>query len=118
MDTIGNLIKDRNIILKGGDIISKGGGFTQVPNFILVSKKVSVGAKLTYAMLLKYAWQDDYCFPGQERLAEDIGVGKRSVVTFIKELQEADYISVQRRGQGKSNLYELNLKPRGKTSKK
>ena len=112
MELIGNLIKDRNIVLKGGDIISTGGGFTQVPNFILVSKKVSVGAKLTYAMLLKYAWQDDYCFPGQERLAEDMGVAKRSIVTFIQELQKAGYVNVQRRGQGKSNLYELNLKPR------
>lgn len=112
METIGNLIKDRNIVLKGGDIISNGGGFTQVPNFILVSEKVSVGAKLTYAMLLKYAWQDDYCFPGQEKLAEDMGVGKRSVVRWIKELEEADFLSVQRRGLGKSNLYELNLTAR------
>ncbi len=118
MQMIGQLIKDRNIIISGGDIISGGGGFTQVPNFILVSKKVSVGAKLTYAMLLKYAWQDDYCFPGQERLAEDIGVTKRSVVTFTKELEKANFIKVKRRGQGKSNLYELNLKPRGKPTKR
>ena len=60
---IGAILKERNIVLKGGDIISTGGGFTQVPNFILVSQKISVGAKLTYAMLLKYAWQNDYCFP-------------------------------------------------------
>lgn len=118
MESIGNIIKDRNIVLKGGDIISTGGGFTQVPNFILVSKRVSVGAKLAYAMLLKYAWQDDYCFPGQERLAEDIGVGKRSIVTFIKELQKVGYVNVQRRGQGKSNIYELNLKPVKQQSKK
>lgn len=109
---IGQLLKDRNITLKGGDVISNGGGFTQVPNFILVSRKVSVGAKLTYAMLLKYAWQDDYCFPGQARLADDLGVAQRSVVKFIKELQEADFISVKRRGQGMSNLYELNLSMR------
>ena len=118
MEAIGQLIKDRNIIIQGGDIISSGGGFTQVPNFILVSKKVSVGAKLTYAMLLKYAWQDDYCFPGQERLADDIGVTKRSVVTFIKELEGAGFIKVQRRGQGRPNQYTLNLKPRAKGQKR
>lgn len=114
--SIGQLLKDRNIILKGGDIISNGGGFTQVPNFILVSKKVSVGAKLTYAMLLKYAWQDDYCFPGQDRLADDMGVGKRSIVRWIKELEENSFLKVSRRGQGKSNLYELNLKAKSKRS--
>lgn len=109
MDTIENLLKDRNIILKGGDIISTGGGFTQVPNFILVSKKVSVGAKLTYAMLLKYAWQNDYCFPGQDRLAEDMGCTRQSVNKFIKELSTAGYLEVVRRGQGRPNVYELNL---------
>ena len=109
---IGQILKDRNIILKGGDIISNGGGFTQVPNFILVSKKVSVGAKMTYAMLLKYAWQNDHCFPGQETLADDMGAGKRSVVRWIKELEEADFLKVKRRGLGKSNLYELNLTAR------
>jgi hypothetical protein len=106
------ILKDRNVVLKGGDIISTGGGFTQVPNFILVSQKISVGAKLTYAMLLKYAWQNDYCFPGQEKLADDMGAGKRSVVRWIKELEDADFLTVKRRGLGKSNLYELNLTAR------
>lgn len=115
MQTIAQLIQDRNIIIKGGDIISNSSGFTQVPNFILVSKKVSVGAKLTYAMLLKYAWQNNFCYPGQERLAEDIGVTKRSVVTFIKELEKAGFINIERRGQGRPNRYTLNLKPRSKS---
>ena len=113
MQAIGNLLdkhlREKNIVIKGGDIISMGGGFTQVPNFILTSKKISVGAKLAYSMLLKYAWQNDCCFPGQETLAKDMGVGKRSVVRFVKELEEADYMKVKRRGLGKSNIYELSL---------
>jgi hypothetical protein len=109
MHEIKTLITDRNIIFEGGDIISMGGGFTQVPNFILVSEKVSVGAKLTYAMLLKYAWQDDYCFPGQDTLATDLGVGKRSVVRWTKELEEAKFLKVEKRGLGKTNRYILNL---------
>ncbi len=36
-------------------------------------KDISVGAKLAYAMLLKYAWDDDACFPGQVKLAKDMG---------------------------------------------
>jgi len=109
LENIKHIIQERNIILKGGDIISTGGGFTQVPNFILVSKQVSVGAKLAYAMLLKYAWQNEFCFPGQERLAEDMGAGKRSVVRWIKELEEADFLTVERRGLGRPNRYVLNL---------
>jgi hypothetical protein len=56
-------------------------GFTQVPNFLLTNKDLSVGAKLTYAMLLKYAWADDAVFPGQKKLADDMGSGERSVRT-------------------------------------
>ena len=65
---IGALIKDRNIILKGADAATTK-GFTQVPNFILRSVKLSPGDKLAFAMLLSYAWQDDYCF----RVRSDLG---------------------------------------------
>ena len=112
----GQFEKFQNIILEGFDPVSSG-GFTQVPNFILRSKDLSVGAKMTYAMLLSYAWQNDYCFPGQETLAEDIGVSRRSIVSFIKELQERDCISVKRQGLNRPNIYTLHLtikKKRGK----
>ncbi|MGH7037063.1 MAG: helix-turn-helix domain-containing protein [Stellaceae bacterium] len=101
-------ILDRNIILKGADILSAK-GFTQVPNHVLVSSKLSPGAKLTYAMLLKYAWQNDFCFPGQERLAKDMGVTDRSVRTYLQELEAQKFIAIKQRGLGKPNLYELNL---------
>ena len=106
---------DRNIRLRNADAASTG-GFTQVPNFILDTNLVSPGAKLAYALLLRYAWQNDYCFPGQERLAKDMGAGKRSIVTYLKELQKVGFIVIERRGQGKSNIYELNLKPGRKHS--
>jgi biotin operon repressor len=101
-------ILDRNIILKGADVLTVK-GYTQVPNHILISDRLSPGAKLTYAMLLKYAWQNEYCFPGQERLAVDMGVTRQSANAYIQELQRQQFIAIRRRGQGKTNLYELNL---------
>jgi hypothetical protein len=101
--------KDRNLILKGADIATQR-GWTGVPNFILESTRISVGAKLTYAMLLKYAREMDECFPGQDRLAKDMGCGIRSVVRYIAELEEVELITVQRRGQGRPNLYTIHLK--------
>ncbi len=101
-------ILDRNILLKGADVLSAK-GFTQVPNHVLVSNKLSPGAKLTYAMLLKYAWQNDFCFPGQERLAKDMGVTDRSVRTYLQELERHKFVAIKQRGLGKPNLYELNL---------
>ena len=108
---IGELLRDKNIILKGADAASAR-GFTQVPNFLLRSSKLSAGDKMTFAMLLSYAWQNDYCFPGQERLATDMGLDQRSVRRHIKSLQTVGLLAIQRRGQGKTNIYELNLKPK------
>jgi hypothetical protein len=73
---IGEILKrERNIILKGADAATRG-GFTQVPNFLLKSKTLSAGDKLAFAMLLSYAWQNDHCFPGQKKLADDMGLGR------------------------------------------
>ena len=113
---IGDII-DRNIVLKGADLLTAK-GFTMVPNHLLISNKISPGSKLTYAMLLKYAWQNDYCFPGQERLAKDMGVTDRSVRTYLQELQAQNFIAIKQRGLGKPNLYELNLLPSGADRKK
>lgn len=104
-------LKDKNIKLIGADAATRG-GFTQVPNFILTHTKLSVGAKLTYAALLMYSWQNDYCFPGQATLAEDIGSTDRSVRTYIKELEREGFLTVKKRGLGKTNIYELSLKPK------
>lgn len=110
MESVGGHLKRyRNIILDGFDPVSSV-GFTQVPNYILRSKNLSVGAKLTYAMLLSYAWQNDFCFPGQETLAEHMGVSKRSVVTFIKELDKTGFVTVKRQGLNRTNLYTLHAK--------
>ena len=98
----------RNIEIVGADPATKY-GFTQVPNFVLTNKDLSVGAKLAYAMLLKYAWADDACFPGQQKLALDMGAGERSVRTYLKELEQADFLEVTQRGLGKTNLYRLHL---------
>ena len=88
MDHIADRVRQtaRNIEIVGADPVTLH-GFTQVPNVILTNKDLSVGAKLAYAMLLHYAWQNNFCFPGQERLATDIGAGKRSVIRFMAELE-------------------------------
>jgi hypothetical protein len=112
MRTLGEIIqshRERNIVLRGADLATQR-GWTGVPNFILESKDISVGAKLTYAMLLKYAREDDSCFPGQESLAKGLGCATRSVATYLKELESAKMIDITRRGQGRPNLYTVHLK--------
>jgi DNA-binding transcriptional MocR family regulator len=106
--SLGDAIQEKNIIIRGGDVFTNG-GFTQVPNAILRATEISQGSKLVYAMLLSYAWHNNSCFPGQDRLAEDLSISRRSVNTHIKELEAKEFIKVTRKGLGKPNLYELFL---------
>jgi hypothetical protein len=76
MKSIGDIIKEKNLQLDTVNPVLQG-GFTQVPNFILKDSKLSVGAKVVYAMFISYAWHNDSCFPGQERLATDMGMTRR-----------------------------------------
>ncbi len=82
-------------------------GFTQLPNYILKDKKLSFGARLAYAVLLSYAWQEDSCFPGQDRMAADLGVSRRMVIEYLKELKDHRYIDVKRRGLNQTNIYYI-----------
>src|SRR3954453_19769719 len=93
---IGDILKDRKIILNGADAATQL-GFTQVPNFLLKSKTLSAGDKMPFAMLFSYAWQNNFCFPGQQRLAEDLGLSDRSVRTHLKSLEAAKLLNIQRR---------------------
>ncbi len=82
-------------------------GFTMVPNVILKAPGLSHGAKLCYAMLLSYAWQGDKCFPGQETLSSDLGVERKAVIRYLKELKDKGLVRVTRRGMGKTNVYVI-----------
>ncbi|HTV26822.1 MAG TPA: helix-turn-helix domain-containing protein [Xanthobacteraceae bacterium] len=116
---IADVLKERNIELATNDPIVRG-GFTQVPNFILRNGSLSLGAKVTYAMFLHYGWHNNFCFPGQERLAEDMGMSQSRVSEFIKELSVAQLIEIKRRGMGKTNIYKIKFvvqKP-GKNAKR
>jgi hypothetical protein len=109
--------KDRqNLVLQGFDPVSAG-GFTQVPNCVLNDPEISLGAKVIYAKLLSYAWNNNLVFPGQERLAEEIGSAKRTVIRVLAELERRGYVEVKRRGQGLTNLYILHHTVKQKSKK-
>ena len=74
--------------------------YTSIPNTILKRDDVSPGAKLAYVMLLSYAHQTDRCFPGQTRLARDMGVGERSLIRYLKELRDRQLLEREAAGSG------------------
>ena len=112
MQPIGAVLKDSNIILKGADAATTK-GFTQVPNFLLKSNKLSSGDKLAFARLLSYAWQNAYCFPGSmnqlfKKLATDAFLAGASSDNFVDAvadfLGELNAIHPFREGNGRAQL--------------
>ena len=99
---------ERNMRINSTDPIALH-GFTQLPNFILRNGSISANAKTAYSLLLSYAWHNDCCFPGQERLAEEMGAHQTTVSRALKELVDVGLIEIERRGLGKTNFYTVNF---------
>lgn len=116
MKQIGEVMREHNIELDTLDPVARE-GFTQVPNFILKYPDLSVGAKLAYAMFLSYAWHNDSCFPGQDRLAVDMGMSRSRVTEFVTELNKAGLVTIQRRGLGKTNIYTIHFQVKGRVKR-
>ena len=118
MDHIGKQLEkiERNIELVTNDPVALH-GFTQVPNFLFKNSGLTMGAIVVYAKFLSYAWHNDYCFPGQQRLADDLDMGIASINRFIKELEDSALIEIERRGQGKTNIYKIAFVVQKKGSK-
>jgi hypothetical protein len=73
---------------------------------------MSPGAKLIYGRLCRYAGKDGYVYPAIGTLADETGMGETQARTYLKELENGRFISVDREnrhyrndGSGGSNRY-------------
>lgn len=82
-------------------------GFVMVGNGVLCNKSVSAPAKVLYLLLMRRLFQKDFCFPGRDTLADELGLSPRQVDRYLQDLKAAKWISITRRGQGKTNVYHL-----------
>ncbi|MCL6477693.1 MAG: helix-turn-helix domain-containing protein [Peptococcaceae bacterium] len=83
-------------------------GFTSIPNCVLFAPDLSMPAKCLFSILLAFAWQDDECWPGQEKLAETAGCTDRTVRKYLEELRDYGLISWVQRGLNQTNVYYIN----------
>jgi len=84
--------------------------FTKVPNEILSISQLSIGARYLYCVLLRYCGQDEWCFPGQKTLAEDLSISIRHIRNLLNELIEADLVFKKRQGWNRTNTYRISKK--------
>jgi hypothetical protein len=107
MENVGSLLSQRleKIIVENEMLRA---GFAALPYIVLRDVRLTVGARLAYAVLLMYAWQEGSCFPGQKLMAADMGVGQRSLRRFLAELRDLQYISWRKTMPGGTNMYILH----------
>jgi hypothetical protein len=92
----------------GGEIIIEdallAGGFVQVPALIFFDPALRDGPVRLYGALLWYAWKQGRA-PEQSVMAEELGMGERTVRRHLAELEAAGYIRVEQLGLGRPNRY-------------
>jgi predicted transcriptional regulator len=87
--------------------LEKQYGFAQISHLITEDRLLSDLAVRVYLALLKYAMNKNYCFPGQDKLAETIGKSRSSIFRGLNELRNRGLVSWKTRGFNKTNLYIL-----------
>ena len=106
METIGDIAKKRiERIVVENELLRAG--FAAFPYLVMRDKNLSTGARLTYAFLLMYAWQEGSCFTKQESMAEAMGVSSRQLQRYLYELRTAEYIRITREDKRFNNTYIL-----------
>jgi AraC-like DNA-binding protein len=118
MQQIGALVKKRveRIIVENALLRA---GFAAFPYLVMKDKALSLGARMTYAFLLMYAWQEGSCFPGQVKLAGEMGVSERQLRRYLYELSENAYVRIERTDKRFNNTYTiLDKKPSKLKAKK
>jgi len=95
-------VKNKTLVIEDAGL---RGGFSQIPNAILRNPLLSANAVRLYCLLLSHAWQDNECFPGQDRLAGYLGCSRQHVNTILQELRRHKLIDWKR--TGRSSLYRI-----------
>jgi len=104
MRSLGELVKQRveRVIIENEMLRA---GFAALPYVVLRDTKLSIGARLTYAVLLSYAWQEDSTFVGQAKMAKDMGISERQLQRYLYELRDCRYIEISRADRRFNNTY-------------
>ena len=111
MKHIGAMVKERYDRVIFENEFMKG-GFAAFPYRIMKEKSLSIGARLAYAFLLMYGWQEGRSYAGQEKMASAMGVSSRQMQRYLYELRDKNFIRIERNDKRYKNTYIiLDKKP-------
>ncbi len=82
-------------------------GFAQIPRPVLRAKGLSLKAKVVYTILLDYAWNNDFVFPGQPTMAAELDTSVDTVQRALQELKAYGLVDWKQQGLNKPNIYYI-----------
>lgn len=89
----------------GQDRVTIVGRWQSIPVSMLRDTTLSSDQRMLCALLYTYAGNDGTCYPLQQTLADQMGVGIRRIQAWLKTLHNAGYVDITRTLYG--NLYTL-----------
>ena len=78
---------------------TRKGWFIQLPLEVLIDSRLSAGAKLFLAHLLRWDWGNG-CWLTDKQLARELGISVRSIRNHTKALEEAGYLWIFKNREG------------------
>jgi helix-turn-helix protein len=81
--------------------------FAMVPGSLARDTNVSATAFRIYVCLLLRAGNKGICWPSQDLLAKEVGLQVRQLRDHLKDLADAEWITIQRR-RNKPSIYRVN----------
>lgn len=81
------------------------GAWTAIPNKLLLDQRLSREARLLGCLIFMHAGNSGRAFPSQEKMAEELGCVRRSIIRWLEELQHAGW--VEWRQTMRNNEYTL-----------
>lgn len=87
-----------------------------VPSFVVAWKQLIIDVRVPDGAVRLYLLLGTYCrsgrmnaFPGQERLARELNCSVETIKRHGKALRDTGWIVVKRRGNGRTNVYYLQM---------
>lgn len=95
-------------------------GYGIIQREIMCLPNISALAKSTYALLVAYAGEKEYCFPSMDVISENLNLSYPSVKKYLNELEKIKLVEVERH-TGFKNIYwpkriEIPTEPLSKSS--
>lgn len=83
--------------------------FYKLPQILAARKDLTGNDKLVWAIIHDYIGQNPDSWPGIKKIMDKSGLARGTVLASIHKLESIGFLTVERRGFGKSNHYRTSL---------